>query len=72
MRETMVNGLLPKGICDWLQPHCGPRKGAAIENGWRMKVPFELLIEAGHQQLMFLCISALLLSNAGELVLQFL
>lgn len=38
----------------------------------RMKVPFELLVEAVHQQLMFLCVSALLMSDAGELALQFL
>lgn len=37
-----------------------------------VKVPFELLIEAGHQQLMFLCVSALLMSHAGKLALQFL
>lgn len=37
-----------------------------------MKVPFELLVEAVHQKLMFLCVSALLMSHAGELALQFL
>lgn len=72
MREMMDNGLLPKGIWDWLQPHCDPRKGEAIEKDGGMKVPLELLIEAGHQQLMFLCVSALLMSNAGKLALQFL
>lgn len=35
-------------------------------------IPFELLIEAADQQLMLLCISALLTSDAGELALQFL
>lgn len=35
MREIMNNGLLPKGIWDWLQPHCDPRKGEATGNGRR-------------------------------------
>lgn len=37
-----------------------------------MEVPFELLVEAVDQQLMFLCISALLMSSTGQLALQLL
>lgn len=40
--------------------------------GWRGGVPFELLVEAADQQLMLLCISALLVSRAGQLALQLL
>lgn len=37
-----------------------------------MEVPFELLVEAADQQLVFLCISALLMSSTGQLALCFL
>lgn len=37
-----------------------------------MEVPFELLAEAVDQQLMFLCVSALLMASTGQLALQLL